>query len=75
MFYVKQSISEDAEIRIDITDENVFTVCPECGKETSVDLTTTFSGIDWDLLGTSVYCEKCTNKRLAEREAAEEVRK
>ena len=36
MFYVKQKISEDAEIRIDITDENVFAICPECGKDTEV---------------------------------------
>ena len=27
MFYVKQKISEDAGVNIDITDENVFTRC------------------------------------------------
>ncbi|BDF57486.1 hypothetical protein CE91St36_03030 [Christensenellaceae bacterium] len=68
MFYVKQKISEDAEIRIDITDENVFAICPECGKEISVDLADIFSDGEGDLFGTSVFCEACTKKRLAERE-------
>lgn len=66
MFYVKSKINETTAINVDITDENVYTRCPECGAEFLVDF---FS--DWikdenvDLCGTTVYCSECsTNGKI-----------
>ena len=33
MFYVKSQIGENSAIVTEITDENVFTRCPDCGSE------------------------------------------
>ena len=38
MFYVKEKLSDSAEINIEIHDENVFCRCPKCGCEVPVDL-------------------------------------
>lgn len=64
MFYVKTKINEECTIRTDITDENVFTVCPGCGKEHGVDIVdlATECG-EFDLCGTSVYCHECSVER------------
>jgi ssDNA-binding Zn-finger/Zn-ribbon topoisomerase 1 len=58
MFYIKVE-NDDMKIKIDITDENVFTVCPVCGEEFQIDI----SDIgEFDLYGTSIYCKKCSGK-------------
>ena len=62
MFYTKTTIN-DTTIKTEITDENVFTICPECGREHAVDLQAILCGGDADLLSTSVYCAECTEKR------------
>ena len=41
MFYVKSQIGENSAIVTEITDENVFTRCPDCGSEIAVDLSDT----------------------------------
>lgn len=33
MVYVKEKLADGVEIRINITDENVFSKCPTCGRE------------------------------------------
>jgi hypothetical protein len=38
MFYVKTRINEETDLTTDITEENVFTRCPDCGAELRVDL-------------------------------------
>ncbi len=58
MFYVKATLAEGVEINIDITDENVYTRCPVCGKEMNVDIVEYARGTEFDLCGTSVYCSK-----------------
>lgn len=57
MLYVKANLNEDCDIKIAITDENVFTHCSLCGKELKVDIEALLK--DGDLLGTKIYCEKC----------------
>lgn len=59
MFYVKQKLSEDAEINIEITDENVFNHCPCCGREVLVDLDEVLSDGEGDLFSTTVFCDDC----------------
>lgn len=64
MFYVKAKISDEVTINADITDENVFTVCPLCGRERAVgDISEFFKNSDIDLYSTAVYCPKCSEKR------------
>ena len=63
MFYVKHE-TEEILAKINITDENVFTVCPSCGKEHQVDLQELFKGEEIDLFGTSVFCEKCSARMM-----------
>lgn len=62
MFYIKLNNCT----RIEITDKNVFTTCPECGKEFHVDLMELLhDSTDFDLYGTLVYCDECSRKVLA----------
>lgn len=63
MFYVKTKINEETTITTELTDENVFTQCPECGKEFEIDLYDVFAD-GGDLFGTAIYCSnKCFSKR------------
>ena len=67
MFYVKTQLTEETTLTTEITDENVFTRCPGCGDEVSVDLAELFSDGESDLYGTAVYCEECSRKIRNER--------
>lgn len=69
MFYVKEKLSEGAEINIKITDENVFNHCPRCGKEVLVDLDEVLSNDESDLFSTSVFCDDCAAEICLERQA------
>ena len=58
MFYVKMQDGEKV-IKEELTDENVFTVCPKCGKELQIDLAEVFpDGVD--LFTTSIICRECS---------------
>lgn len=61
MFYVKSKIGEEVEVRIDITDENVFTTCPICKKEVHIDDFSELCRVtEIDLFDTTLYCESCS---------------
>ena len=62
MVYVKEKLSDSAEINIGIHDENVFCRCPKCGCEVLVDLAEILSDGVSDLFGTSVYCAECSKE-------------
>lgn len=62
MFYIKQKLNDDLEIKVDIHDENVFTRCPYCCAEISVDLADILSDKDSDLFSTAVVCSTCSKK-------------
>jgi len=34
--YVKAKLADGVEIKVEITSENLFDVCPQCGKEHNV---------------------------------------
>lgn len=59
MFYLKLEI-DGTIIKEEITSENVFTVCPKCGKELQVDLAEIFPDGEIDLEGTAIICKDCT---------------
>lgn len=61
MFYIKAKLSDGVTIKTEIT-ENVFTVCPECGREHAVDLVEVLRGGDADLYSTQVLCSECSAK-------------
>lgn len=58
MFYIKHK-GEKLEIR----EDNVYTTCPQCGKEHEVDICDILTGGDADLYGTQVYCRECSEKQ------------
>ena len=62
MFYVKAEISDGVTIKAEIAD-NVFTLCPQCGREHAVDLSETFPDGDVDLYSTQVFCAECSMRR------------
>ena len=62
MFYIKTELPDGKTVKTEVTDENVFTRCPGCGDEVSVDLAELFSDSESDLYGTAVYCDKCSRK-------------
>lgn len=62
MFYLKRFGKH-----LEITDENVFTTCPICGREHKVNIQELFQDFNgFDLYSTAVYCRDCAAKRQAE---------
>lgn len=68
MFFVKTRIDDKTILTTKITDENVFTPCPECGAEVQVDLADLAEDGELDLYGTSVCCPECSKHHWAELE-------
>lgn len=64
MFYVKETMGDAAEVKIEINDENVFCRCPHCGSEVQVNLQDILNHEDSDLFGTAVLCENCTRRMM-----------
>ena len=59
--YVKAELADGVEIKVDITDENVFDICPQCGEEIPIVLDSCLNqGIS--VIGTSFYCGSCSAK-------------
>lgn len=63
MFYVKSQIGENSAIVTEITDENVFTRCPDCGSEIAVDLIDLADEGQHDLFALGVCCPECSRAR------------
>ncbi len=64
MFYVKDKLGNASEIKVAISDENVFTICPLCGAEVDVDLLEITKDEPFDVEGSSVLCSECSKKLL-----------
>lgn len=62
-YFVKGTAKAGEPVTLPIEDDNVFTHCPDCGKEHAVDIVELAGGGDFDLYGSSVFCEACTKKR------------
>ena len=62
MFYTKTKLSNQTDIKTIIAD-NVFTICPKCGKEISVDLVNVIKELpEFDFFSTRIYCNDCSEK-------------
>lgn len=68
MFYAKSG-----DIKIELNDENVFTICPNCGKEHMVDLIEVLQDEGASLYGTRVYCAECSARHLPMWERSQEL--
>lgn len=66
MFYVKETINDSMEIKVELHDDNVFTTCPDCGVEFCVDIAEIFNEVKADLYGTALFCLECSKSRLEE---------
>ena len=65
MFYIKSQQPNGKTFKTEITDENVFTRCPECGCELPVDLAELLSSGEVDLFSSTVVCARCTDKKMS----------
>lgn len=53
--------------KVYLFEDNVRTICPNCGQEHAVDIAEAAGTDGFDLYGTTVYCEACSqeaNKRM-----------
>ena len=66
MFYVKTQLSAETTLTSEITNENVFTRCPRCGSEITVDLVELFSNCGGDLVDMPLLCVDCSRKLYPE---------
>ena len=64
MFYVKETMGDAVEVKIEINNENVFCRCQHCGSEVQVNLQDILNDEDSDLFGTAVLCENCTRRMM-----------
>ena len=64
MFYVKENMSPTVDVTVELHDDNVFCVCPGCGREVEIDIAELFSDGESDLYDTSVYCADCSKAKL-----------
>lgn len=64
MFYTKTQLPGGKVVKTEITDENVYTHCHDCGRELSVDLVEVIADGEGDLVSTSIICTACTRKRI-----------
>lgn len=62
MFYVKAKIGENTNVITEITDENTYTTCIDCGHEIQVDLDEAIVDGHLDLFGLGMRCEECSYK-------------
>ena len=62
-YYVKGKASNGEEVTIGIEDDCVFTTCPVCGKEHTVDIVELAASGDFDLYGSAIYCPECAARR------------
>ena len=72
MFYIKTKQHSGKMVSTEITDENVFARCPECGREMPVDLAEIFADGEGDLISTQVLCAACTKESTKRRLSSEE---
>ena len=72
MFYIKAKLSENVEVKVPLYDDGIYTQCPECGTEHTIETDILAHIIDEgdDFASASVYCEKCSKKETAVDAAA-----
>lgn len=60
MFYLKENLRPGVTIKIDIREDNVFTVCPLCGGEHQIlNLQELITFSKADMFRMKVHCPEC----------------
>lgn len=64
MFYVKTKLNDSIEIKVDLYEDEIFTACPNCGKEIQLESTEigNILKVGGDFASTNVYCADCSKK-------------
>lgn len=66
MFYIKTQINDSIELKVDLYDDQIFTQCPNCGKEMQVEsekIPEIFKD-GGDFASTSFFCSECSKKMV-----------
>ena len=74
MFYTKSKLPGGGRVKTEITDRNVYTKCPICGRELPVDLAEIFLDGEGDLFSTNVLCSRCAQKSTEAQTGAPEAK-
>ena len=68
--YVKAELADGVEIKIKITHDNIFAVCPNCGEVVPIDLDEISAMDNWKKSGTedtiveaTYLCDECAYAR------------
>jgi hypothetical protein len=66
--YIKKKLSDSIEIKVDLYDDEIFTACPTCGKETEVttEMLRDILNDGGDMASTAIYCKGCTTPCIIE---------
>lgn len=70
MFFLKTKITDEIEIRVPIYGDEIFTICPDCGKEIEADsdLLADIFKDGGNLESTSLCCKECSAIRIPEKQ-------
>ena len=61
MYYIKNKIGDNIEVRTEIHGDDVYTKCGKCNKEILVDTSILVELLEeGNLDGTSICCEECS---------------
>lgn len=63
MFYIKEKLGQNLEMKVDIHDKNVCTRYPYCRVEIVVDLVEVLSDGESNVHTTAVVCFTCTENK------------
>jgi C4-type Zn-finger protein len=69
MLYVKATINDSVEIKIDLYSDNVYTTCPVCGKEHEVCIDDYIGSTLDSILYSQIFCKECSAKYREQRKA------
>lgn len=62
-YYVKGTTKAGEPVTLPIEPDSVYTHCPDCGREHTVDIVDLAAAGDFDLYGSAIYCHECADKR------------
>lgn len=62
MIYVSQQLDDFTTLNVEVTPENIFAKCSDCGRETQIDLNDAVLAGVTDLFGVRWRCESCSYK-------------
>lgn len=73
MIYLKTELSDGAKVDVEIYEDEFYTMCPKCTKESQVDFDELIKMLNegLDFSSTSHYCSDCSKEILKEQRGKE----